>query len=188
MPDNKITSDHNFKLDSNSFDKLFNELYPELCRFSIQFVCIPEIAEEIVQDQFVYIWERRHTIQIRDSYKSYLFKAVKNKSINYLKSRFAKTNFVKEELSYDLSEQTNPLKLIEDKEQTTLVTKALEYLPERCHVIFSMSRFGELSNKQIANELNISEKTVENQITIAIKKLKTLLGEFLVVLYFIALI
>jgi RNA polymerase sigma-70 factor, ECF subfamily len=185
VPDIKTTSDNNIKLDSISFGRLFNELYPALCRHCIKFVRIPEVAEEIVQDQFVNIWEKRDELQIRVSYKSYLFKAVEYKAIDYLRSKFAKIHFVGEEFSDEASEILNPLHKLENEELAAAVTKALEHLPERCYIIFSMSWFSELTNKQIAQELNISEKTVENQITIALKKLKILLGEFLSILIFL---
>jgi len=167
LPGNEIN-----RLDNATFEKLFNELYAGLCRYAIQYVRIPEIAEEIVQEQFLDLWEKREIIKIHTSTKSYIYKSVKNKSIDYLRSKFTKQKFVQEELSYTLTEKSNPLKDIERQELESAVTTAMERLPERCYTVFSLSRFGDLTNKQIAEELNISEKTVEAQITIAIKKIR----------------
>jgi RNA polymerase sigma-70 factor (ECF subfamily) len=163
------------KLDHDTFEKLFKELYPFLCRHSIQFVRQPEIAEEIVQEQFIYLWEKRNELCIHTSFTSYLYAAVKNKSINYLQSKFAKIQYLHEEYSYELKENADPYSIIEDQELTEIISKAMDLLPKKCYIIFSMRRFGDFTNKQIARALNISEKTVENQITIAFKKLRPIL-------------
>jgi len=166
-------------LKATTFEKLFKELYPSLCRCAIRFVRIPEIAEEIVQVQFMELWEKRGSVKIHTSYKSYLYKSVKNKSIDYLRSKFAKLNFVQEEFSYTLIEQSNPIKDIEEKELESVITAAIKELPEKCYIVFSLSRFGDLTNKQIAQQLGISEKTVENQITIAIKRVRIVVENYL---------
>ncbi len=169
----------NTVLNSSNFEELFNEYYTALCRYAIRFVHHPEIAEEIVQDQFIYLWEKRNALTIHTSVKAYLYASVKNKSIDYLRSRFAKVLFVNEELSYEIKTTFDPHSTLEDQELSEIITKAIKALPEKCSIIFSMKRFGELSNKEIAVALNISEKTVENQITIAFKKLRPVLSKCL---------
>ncbi len=161
-----------------AFEWLFNELYNNLCRFSIKFVLIHQIAEDIVQNVFIYLWENRNEIDIHTSYSSYLYKAVKNKSIDYLRSKYAKINFVQEDAACDSIEYSNPLKKLEEGELESYITKVISELPEKCSIIFSMSRFGDLTNKQIAENLNISEKTVEAQITNAIKKIKAAMCKY----------
>ena len=181
MTNKKIPLYKNYlEINSISFEKLFKELYTPLCRYCIQFVRIPEIAEEIVQDIFIYIWDNRSKIQIHTSIKSYLYTSTRNKSIDYIKSKYARINFVNEEYSYGTVEHSNPLSSLEENELSSIVTKAIEDLPEKCYIIFSMSRYGDLTNKQIAQELNISEKTVEAQITIAIKKIKSKIEKYYV--------
>jgi RNA polymerase sigma-70 factor, ECF subfamily len=174
-----IPYNKNNRLDKINFEKLFNELYPALCRCAIQFVRIPEIAEDIVQEQFVDLWEKRESLIIHTSLKAYLYKSVKNKSIDYLRSKFAKIQFVQEEFSHNLREESNPLKIMEEQELDSAITEAIEELPEKCYTVFSLSRFGDLTNRQIAEELRISEKTVENQITIAIKKIRLSIESYL---------
>lgn len=166
-------------LDDKTFEQLFNELYPALCRYSLQFVRRPGLAEEIVQEQFIALWEKRNEIIIHSSYSSYLYTSVKNRSIDYLRSKFAKLKFVAEDQSFTIQDQSTPQHSLEEDELTTQITLSINSLPEKCYTIFSMSRFGMLTNKAIANELNISEKTVENQITIAIKKIKFDLGKYI---------
>jgi len=163
------------KLDQRSFEVLFRDNYVGLCRYCIQFVKKPEIAEEIVQDQFIIVWEKKDSIDIHTSYKSYLYKSVKNRSIDYLKSRISKLKFEEPTDNIGIAENYNPQIILEAKDTALLVQKAIDDLPEKCHVIFSLSSFAGLSNKEIADELDISIKTVENQVTIAIKKIKVAL-------------
>lgn len=166
------------QLNEDIFRALFDEHYAALYRFCLQFVRNAGAAEEIVQELFVSLWERRYKIQIHTSYKSYLYKAVKNRSVDYLKSRFNQTSFENEPANVFISPDTGPQKKLEDKELLNLVQKAIESLPEKCYTVFSMSRFGELTNNEIASQLNISVKTVESHITIALKKIRSFLDAY----------
>lgn len=163
------------KLDSGNFEVVFREYYTPLCRYCIQFVRRPEIAEEIVQEQFITLWEKRDVIDFHTSVNSYLYKSIKNKSIDYLKSKYAKLKFDEASELIIISDSNNPLENIELKETSRIVESAINQLPEKCYAVFSLSRFGGLSNKEIAIELNISIKTVENQVTIAIRKIRDFL-------------
>ncbi len=166
---------HSFlKIDKENFELLFRELYTELCKYCVQLVRIEEHAEEIVQEQFIYLWEKRNKIQIKKSYKSYLYTAVKNKAFDYLKSKYVKTNFI-EINDKDFHIQDDPQQYIEEHELNEMINKALKLLPEKCHTVFALSRFSSLSNKEIAEKLEISLKTVEAQITKALKIIKTYL-------------
>jgi RNA polymerase sigma-70 factor, ECF subfamily len=169
--------DQSIKLDKIEFEKHFKQLYSELCRYCIRFVRIPEIAEEIVQSQFIYLWEKREELRFHTSVKSYLYVSVKHRSIDYLRSRYAKIRYVEEGFLNDIESPYNPVSVIENREMKEIIKKAIKSLPEKCAIVFLMKRFGEFSNKQIADILNISEKTVENQITIAIKKLRLVLSK-----------
>jgi RNA polymerase sigma-70 factor (family 1) len=162
-------------LNGNTFEKLFHENYASLCRYCLQFVRQTEIAEEIVQDQFIYIWYNRHHATIHTSVQSYLYRAVRNKSIDYLRSRFARVKFEKDISENDPSPWENPFEKLETEELKQLISKAVRDLPEKCYTIFTLSRFGGMKNQEIAESLNISIKTVENQITIALRKIKAFL-------------
>jgi RNA polymerase sigma-70 factor, ECF subfamily len=176
---NNFSLDHSVKIDNIEFERLFTKLYTELCRYSIRFVRIPEIAEEIVQEQFIYLWEKRNDITFHTSIKSYLYTSVKHKSIDYLRSSYAKARYIQDVYCVEIESPLNPVSEVEDQELTEIITNAVSKLPERCAIIFSMKRFGEMSNRQIAVSLNISEKTVENQITIAFKKLRVVFSKCL---------
>jgi RNA polymerase sigma-70 factor, ECF subfamily len=156
------------------FTSLFDELYSSLCRFSIKFVSEKEIAEDIVQEQFIYLWENRGRLKGVASLKSYLYTAVKHRSINYLKKLYVRnTHYGLDELPGNVNHARlpDPLELIENKELETILEHAVQSLPVKCRTIFTLKKFGELSNKEIAQKLDVSVKTVEAQMTIAFKKL-----------------
>ena len=82
-----------FLINDNNFKILFKKYYSDLLRFCLKFVRKHEIAEDIVQDQFIYLWDKRNNIKITSSIESYLYKSVRNKSIDYLKSSYVNLNF-----------------------------------------------------------------------------------------------
>lgn len=160
-------------LDSN-FTKLFNELYSSLCQYCIKLVHNKDIAEDIVQEQFIYLWENREKLEHIESIEAYLYRSVKNKSINHLKYWFSKNTYP---LDTDLIETKqnitppDPSEILENKELSVIFKKEVEKLPEKCRIIFSLKRFANMTNLEISEKLQISVKTVEAQTTIAIKKL-----------------
>jgi len=167
----------NFKINSLIFENIYRELYIDLYRYCFLFIRSEKTAEDIVQEQFIYLWEKRDEINIHTSVKSYLFKAVRNKSINYLKRKYVNIHFEDTTLKFDITEFSTPRHKYETQELEKIIDMAMKSLPDRCYHIFSLSRYSPLSNKQIAEELSISEKTVENQITIALKRIKSYLDK-----------
>ena len=166
------------KLDKLEFEKLFKALYAPLCKYCCQLVHDTIQAEDIVQELFVYLWNQRDQIKIKKSIEAYLFAAAKNRCITYLKSKFAAFHQDTEEKVLNYSSGENPNSELENKELNNLLHAAINNLPEKCRIIFSLSRFGDLSYKVIAKKLDISERTVESQIHIAIKKIKEHLIKF----------
>jgi len=134
-------------------------------------------AEEVVQDVFADLWKRRAEIDIRQSLKSYLAAAVKFQVYSLLYKRHRQRAF-EQSLQQDTSatshvEEQYNLKVLQEKLQQTAAQ-----LPERCRLVYELSRDAGLSNKEIAQSLDISEKTVENQMTKALKSLRTSLKAF----------
>ncbi len=171
------------------FDSVFETLYEPLCKFCLKFVHQKDIAEDIVQEQFVYLWENRKRLYNQGSIKSYLYTSVRNKSISFLKSNYYKNKAEPLEVVSDIN--TNyfqpPDNWLESKELEKIIKNAINELPEKCRMVFTLKRFGELSNKEIADKLKISVKTVENQMTIALKRIsKTVFSDpkFLTILFF----
>jgi RNA polymerase sigma-70 factor, ECF subfamily len=165
---------------TSAYNNLFHELYVPLCRFSMKFVMNKNAAEDIVQDLFLYLWENWSRLAEIASLKSYVFTAVRNRSLSYLQKNFPKETTENRDAAKETIVQNglpNPQELIECKELEHILEEALESLPAKCRTIFAMKRFGELSNKEVADELQLSIKTVEAQMTIAIRKLTAFVAD-----------
>lgn len=164
--------------DKEAFEQIFKKYYKDLCRYALRFLRKEELAEEIVQDLFITLWEKRKKLDIKASLGAYLFAGVKNKSLNYLKSQFARQDFQRgiEELSLSTD---NTQETLAYNELDELVTAAINSLPKKNRIIFDLNRNAGMSYQEIADQLNISRKTVENQIGISLKKLKELLSIYM---------
>jgi len=163
--------------DKKAFKYFFDKYYTELCNFVNIYLHNNDLSEEVVQDIFVYFWENKSKINIHSSVKSYLFSASKYRSLNLLrdqKKNYALQVSLIEEKSAAFEMSTDFF--TDPDEFKNLLNDAVQQLPEKCKQIFLLSKQQELSNKEIAEKLNLSVKTVENQITIALKKLRTYLA------------
>ena len=158
--------------DRSALKVLFDKYYASLTRFGFLYVKDKDIAEEIVQEFFVHFWIKRESLSINNSIKSYLYRSVRNKCLNY--NRDTKKNLsIESELelidTLGFSENVYEVDYDELKE---MIEDSIESLPQKCKDIFKLSRMQQLTYKQISDKLNISQKTVENQIGIALKKLR----------------
>ncbi len=161
-----------------AFDFFFNYYYPGLCVYAQRIVSLPEQeARDIVQDVFVKFWNDCKKIDIQFSVRSYLFVSVKNKCFDVLRKN--NRNIKVQEISneHDIADASFETYILSELE--TLFSKSLTKLPERCREIFELSRLHGLKNREIAAKLNLSEKTVENQITKALHILKEELKDYL---------
>ncbi len=161
-----------------SYELFFNEHYNALCRFAFTFLKDADDAEEIVQNIFVKLWNDREGIEIKTSVKSYLFTAVRNASLNQLKHIDIKETY-KQHNQLQIQQGYNIDGEMEASELQEKITNAIQSMPEQRKKIFGMSRFEGLKYKEIAKQLNISPKTVENHMGIAIKFLREELKEYL---------
>jgi RNA polymerase sigma-70 factor (ECF subfamily) len=161
-----------------AFDFFFNYYYPGLCVYAQKMISIPEQeAKDLVQDVFLKFWNDREKTDIQFSIRSYLFVSVKNKCFDFLrkKSRSLKVQEISNQ--HDISDESFETYVLSELE--SLFNKSLEKLPERCREVFELSRFHGLKNREIAAKLNLSEKTVENQMTKALHILKEDLKDYL---------
>ncbi|WP_299580536.1 RNA polymerase sigma-70 factor [uncultured Sunxiuqinia sp.] len=161
--------------DRGAFRKLFEKYYKELYVFARQYVHSSETCKDILQDVFSYLWEKREQLEINQSVKAYLYRAVHHQCLNYLK----KTNTTHRHLtSFHLQQQQsflyqqNAHDQLQEKELQETIHQAMASLPEQCRKIFLLSREQGLKHKEIARQLSISPKTVEVQIYRALKYLK----------------
>lgn len=165
--------------DEKALEMLFKEYYQPLCRYANSYLPDPDEAEEVVQSCFIKFWEKREKIDIQSSVKSYLYQIIRNACLNEIKHQKVKRNYSEmviqkgEDFSGASDEKTIHDEL-EDK-----IRNAIQKLPQQCRVIFTMSRFEELKYQEIADQLNISIKTVENQMGKALKMMRIQLQEYL---------
>lgn len=158
--------------DEKAFRFFFDKYYSDLCNFVNQYINNPEMAEELVQDVFVYLWEKRTDISLHTSVKPYLYLASKNKSLNYLRDSRSKIRLLEKYQNENKAVQSTSDLFLDSEELKEILDKSIDSLPNRCREIFLLSRQSELSHKEIADKLNISPKSVENQIGIALKRLR----------------
>lgn len=160
-----------------AFDFFFNFYYPGLCVYAQKIMELPEEARDIVQDVFVKFWNDRKKLNIEFSIRSYLFVSVKNKCFDVLRKK--NRNIKTQEISYehDITDESFETYILSELE--TLFNRSLDKLPERCREIFELSRLHGLKNREIADKLNLSEKTIENQVTKALHILKEELKDYL---------
>lgn len=143
-------------------------------------------CEDIVQDLFVQLWVKRETLDIQASLKTYLSVAVRYQVFHYLR-KAKRVSALAEPVSENISVQACDEMLLQ-KDLRGKVAEAVEMLPEKCRAIYRLSREEHLSHKEIAARLHISGKTVENQLTIALRRLRHYLEEYSIislVLFFI---
>ena len=170
--------------DETAFELLFKFYYPGLVIFASNIIVNRDEAEEIVQDFFVRLWEHRENIRSESTLKSYLFTSVKNRSINYLKNAQVKQNVIEELKKQMESEMRYNPDVYVDTELQRRLKNAFTKLPPRTSEIFTLSRFKGFSNDEIANELGLSKRTVETQVSNALKILRKELQEYMTLLLF----
>lgn len=144
---------------------MFKEYYNPLCNFATSLVRDRKLAQDVVQDVFTHLWEKKDNLKIVNSDKSYLFKAVKNRSFELLKKAKMNANVAD---NYSSTEVMYSDSAIEEQARNYLLKEKLytsiRQLPTKCQEIFVLSKMNGLTYTEIAEELNISVKTVENQI------------------------
>ncbi len=171
--------------DENAFDELFRLHYKLLKNYALRFVYDAQVAEDIVQDVFVITWQARAGLDVSRSVRSLLLTMVKNQCLNYLKHKKIESQFItvqKHRLDVYFEELfTESNDHLIEKELEAEIQKSIENLPEQCRRVFRLSRVYGLKNKEIAIELEISEKAVEKQITRALGHLRESLKDFFII-------
>jgi RNA polymerase sigma-70 factor, ECF subfamily len=175
------------KDDKNSFKIIFNDLYQPLCHLSQHYLEDQDEAKGVVQEAFVKLWEIRHELTPNSNLRNFLFTLVKNNCLNILNRRqillkhHEKIRWMEMRYQYESLNRLgdNYLEFNELKEKIDL---AVRNLPEHCRVVFEMSRFEDLRNREIAEKLGVTQKTVEAHLTKALKILRNDLKDYLPVI------
>jgi len=168
--------------DQTAFELLFHFYYPGLVMYSSQFTADIAEAEEIVQDFFVRFWQRHQQLIPTGSLKNFFFSSVKNSSLNFLKHKKIEERYLKELVDLSNHHLVYDPDLYVISELQEKIKNGIDRLPEQCRKIFIMSRIRGLKNEEIASELSISKRTVETQISKALKVLRIELKDYVALL------
>lgn len=168
-----------------AIEELFKTYYQQLCNYACYIINDMDEAEEIVQGIFYQLWEKRHSTKITTSVKSYLFTSVRNSCLNRIKHIKIKNEYRENVLITSQKSSDNAMNRIISKELEEQIKQAIDGLPEQCGAIFKLSRHADLKYAEIAEHLDISVKTVENQMGKALRILREKLKNYLVILIII---
>ena len=161
--------------DKQAFKYIFDTYFTALCRFMYLYLGNTQEAEDIASDILASIWENRKKLEIRLTFKAYLFQAAKNRCLNAIRDRKATVSL--DDITGQDTPQVNVTDSLETEELNHLIQEAILSLPDKCREVFLKSRTNNLTNQEIAESMDISVKTVEAQITKALKQIRKFLGE-----------
>lgn len=165
-----------------AFERLFKDHFKSLHAYAYTFLKDDEQAEEVVQNVFCRVWEKRDQLKTDGSIKAYLYRAVHNESLNYLKHQKVRASFgvyYADEMEQNTGGDEPASKKLMAAELQRHIEKAMSELPEQCRIIFQLSRFEQLKYQQIADQMGLSIKTIENQMGKALRVMRQKLAEFL---------
>ena len=165
--------------DITAFEMIFKTYYQPLCNYAYSFVHDRDESEEIVQATFLSVWEKKDNLTIHTGVKPYLYAMVRNAALNVLKHEKIKQQHATVELAVAERSVESVTRTVMASELEDRIYKALNKLPEQCRLVFKLSRFEELKYAEIAEQLNISIKTVENQMGKALKIMREQLKDYL---------
>lgn len=168
-----------FAGDPLAFKELYEKKFLKLFQFALAFVKSRLIAEEIVNDIFLKLWHRRDRLNTIDNIDVYLYVSVKNAALNFLR-RPEKKHISLDRIDIEyLHIDTDPASVLITTELQKMIGKAINSLPPRCRLVFKLIKEDKLSYKEVAAILNVSVKTVDTQLGIALKKLERILSPVL---------
>jgi RNA polymerase sigma-70 factor, ECF subfamily len=172
-------------IDEKEFKNLFETYYSPLCHFAAGYLSVHDTAEEIVQQAFINLWNQRVNIDRDKQVKSYLFTALKNRCLNHIRDHKKFRNYyldIETELEIPVAEKD----IVSEQELQKRIADALDKLPGKCREVFELCRFEEMKYQEVADKLGISIKTVEAQMSKAMKILREELKDlwFLALLYY----
>ena len=169
-------------LDKSTFEQLFKTLFISLMHFARKYVSDTDTAKEITHDVFFNLWEKREKIDSSTSLKSYLYTSVYNRCMNYIRDQ---KKFNREEQVFNRNEQEEHIAYhdhLEEQELESKIQESLNSLPLKCREIFVLNRFEGNKYAEIAEKMNISVKTVETQMSKALRILREKLADYLKIL------
>ena len=174
--------------DNAAYKYLFDRHYAVLCHVAFQYVRDCYLAECLVGDVIFRLWERRRTVSINSSIRSYLMACVRNRCLDYLKSRPVRTETDLGLLDDNAPATSSPLGILLEREMEYAINDSIEALPEKTREVFKMSRFANLKYEEIAARMGISSNTVKYHMKAALAALRESLDKYLVLAFLLFLI
>lgn len=165
--------------DEQAYKKLFYQFYKPLCRFAYSIVKNTEDVEEIVSDVFLKIWLMEDKLGIVEDLPTYLFKATRNRCLNFLQSASHKKDLITDCLSPTMPELFFENPGNEISEVQLLLEKTINSLPPKCQMVFRLIKENGMSHKQVIDVLEVSQNTIETQMRIALKKIREQLNAYI---------
>ncbi|MBK8884234.1 MAG: RNA polymerase sigma-70 factor [Bacteroidales bacterium] len=166
--------------DEQAFELFFRKYNVRLCAFANKFLANSEEAQEVVQDMFVKLWDNREEIDPENSMKSYVFKIVQNLSINRLRRKKVESRYNEiYKMVYIDNHEFSAHESLLARELEAQIVNSIKKLPPECRKIFDLSRSEGLKYREIADTLHISIKTVEAQMSKALRSLRTELTDYI---------
>jgi len=165
--------------DEDAFELLFKEYYEQLTRFSWRFVKCKAVAEGLVQDIYSDLWENRENLELTGCIRPYLYKVVKNHSLNHIKHQEVQNKYDPMWMDQKEVSMNNYEKEYRKEQIRKAVQQAVEKLPERSRMTYKLHRHDGLTYKEIAEIMDVSVKTVESQMTRTLKLLREQLAHLL---------
>lgn len=162
--------------DEREFETLFRTYHAPLCSFAHRYVRAPDVAEELVQEVFLHLWQQRSAWDGRGTIKTYLYSAVRNAAVSYLRHERVVARRSAETLALFDRPQPSTDRRVADVETAMAVRAAVDRLPERCRLVFTLNREHGMTYADIARTLGLSIKTVDAQMGRALKALRKYLG------------
>ena len=173
------------KGDRNAFTQLYNRYWDKLFAVAMHRLNDQEEAEEVVQEVFLSLWQRRLTLKLTHTLRTYLSVAVKYRVINHLDRHYRKKHCMDQLAIGAVTSEESTSCWLTEKELRQQLEKGIRQLPEKCRIVFLMSREENKTYSQIASELDISEKTVEAHMTKALSTLRRTLKLSSVLLFYL---
>lgn len=174
--------------DNAAYKYLFDHHFAVLCHVAFQYVRDRYLAECLAGDVIFHLWERRRTVSITTSIRSYLMTSVRNRCLDHLKSRSVRTETGLSLLDKNTPAGSSPLGILLEREMENHITESIEALPDKTREVFKMSRFSHLKYEEIAARLDISPNTVKYHMKSALALLRESLDKYLVLAFMLALL
>jgi len=171
--------------EEGAFNEIYNFYAPSLTSFAAARLTSLDEANDIIHDLFVHLWQDREHITINVSLGAFLFTAIRYRIIDHIRKNSTKKRYAEAIAKLPIHDQEETENKIFEKELRERLDTAINQLSPRTREVFKLSRFEHLSVKEIAEQMNVSEQTVKNQLTTALAQLRTVLGKVMFILWWL---